>query len=579
MKKLLLMLLLITAGITALSQSVLRFDGLSSFGKTTIVGFPGNPAGAYAEYGTKLHRFTVGRKDFNPAYGVYTWATLDSAISKFAAAGKYLQIEMYSGDVSPQWVFDSCGTFSTTGGNRNGPWPRYMTDKYRNFWYQWNVAFQTHLMSLPYNLRSKIAAVLIDFGSTGDAFAYKGTPTNPAYIISDPTWLTETKRYWDSIVAVCVRIHADTLYSISFNPGNSFYNYKYFYDRYSYLGKIPFYKQGALSHFYNVDGSGIEIGNADTLGFGETQFPIPGNLVHPHKEGRALVWQTIVADFALQINPTWRSDMREAGETITSPRITDPANVYMQTTNRGFSVPSGQLMYEDTVHYPTATYGPLITPASLSAYNSAVASINADTYNDWRSKKMLIYNKIRQYISYRRVDSFLSKFPDARYDTASYTTDPNFHMWDNDIVIDGILNYEKNVKLLDPYGTTVSVRRIGPDTSMWGRGGFKFKITDGAGQVGYSVADSLKVTGNNRVQITVYYLDAGTGTFSINCTKCRNLFKQNITCINTGLIKQYTMAVDKFKFYAGDEKDFWLKYESGDNTSFAGVEFFNSSKP
>ncbi len=560
------------------AQTDIKFNSLSSFGKTTVTGFPGNPAGAYAEYNTKLHRFTTSWKDYNPSYGVYIFAALDTAIKKFADAGKYVQIEMYSGDLVPHYVLDSCGSFTTSGGNRNGPWPRYMTEKYREYWFEWNRVLQAHLMGLPYSLRSKIASLYMDFGSTGDTGPYKGTPTNPTYIISDNDWRLEAHRYWDSIVAVTVRVHADTLWHVAFNPGGTFYDFKYFYDNYGYLPKMPFYKQGALSHFYNVDGSGIEIGNADTLGFGETQFPIPGNLEHKHKEGRALIWQTIVSDFALQINPTWRTDMKEAGETIASPAITDPANLYMQTKNRGFSVPSGQLMYDDIINYPVADFGPLVKPADLSAYNAAVAAINADSYNDSRSKAMLIYNKLRQYINYARVNAFLSAFPDALYDTASFTTDPNYHMYRNDIVINGINNYERNVKMLTPFASSVSVRRIGPDTSFWGRGGFKFKIVSEAGEVDYNIEDSLKITGNNKVQITVWYLDSGGGSFAVNCVKCKNAFKTLVVTGNTGLIKSVTVQVDKFKFFPGETKDFWITYEGGNNTNFAGVEIYNQSK-
>lgn len=515
--------------------------GLGSFG---LLGANITPI---QSYDTKMHRITMSWKDVSTGKGTYNWTPLDSYLKSLADAGKVITIEYFAGDLCPQWVYDTYGKFMTQGGNRNGPWPDYRNEQYWQAWFQWNRDLQAHILTLSPVLQERVMCLLVDFFSTGDLQPYKGTPINYQPITSDEQDKM-IKRSWDSIYAVSKR-NGET-YALGFNAANDYEYFDYFYDKYKDLQKLPMFKIGQASHFSKYDGNSIKIGDKDTVGFGEGQYPVPQGLTYVNKQLRALSYEILAMDIeSFQIAPNW---WQSAG---TAP--TAPINEYFNHPEKGFFVPSGCLDYADKAKFPESTFGNVIKPGSETQFNQQVSRINQMSIGA-RAKQMLIYNSIRTFINYDRINKILLANPDARYDTVSYTTDPNYKEWDNDIFIDAMPYYQRSLAITDPDNQITIRRRFAADTSMWGVAGFKFK------NIGIPIDFTTGITGNS-ITVTVHYLDEGIGKWSLNGTN----FSGTITNTNTGQIKDYS-ATFQASNVAG--KDFWLNWLSGDNVTFAGVE-------
>lgn len=557
--------------------SLSDYMGLGSFSGMTVQGSP-NPADPFSAYNTKIHRIIINADEFCVSNGVYNWPVIDTAISKFVASGKYILLQFITGDRCPAFVYSQYGSFTTTGTDRTGPYPDYRNEDYRQWWFMFNRDVQEHINNLSDNLKSRVVGLFMCFGVTGDEIAHKGTPENGYEEIGDEEWDGETKRYWDSIVVVAERTGLENSIRLAFNATPQFYYHGYFYDRYTSLSLIPMFKNGNAAHFYEYDGWGINTQTYDTLSFDEAQFPNPLYFVKKRKEERCVIWQSLHRKVStIQISQSFYRDLKITGETYASPRITDPISIYANSTNRGFLVPTGQIMYDDTEHYPEAVYGNIIKPGNENAYANQVAVINARP-TDWRSKLFMIYNRIRANINYSRVNAILYANPGSVYDTIAPTTSTSYKQWDNDIFINGILNWKKNLDLINPYGQTKQQWRFGEDTSMWGRAGISFKNGIGS-TIDFDINDNIKgSTSKNNIVVTVHYLDSGTGKWSLYANAIDRLLARTVTKTNTGLIKSISLSLDDMIFQQPGAKDIWLRYDSGDNTTFAGFEIINNSK-
>jgi len=140
-------------------------------------------------------------------------------------------------------------------------------------------------------------------------------------------------------------------------------------------------------------------------------------------------------------------------------------------------------------------------------------------------------------------------------------------------------NYWKYVEQYSPETTSSPAWRLGPTNQFLGRFAREFKITDGQGEMFFSVPDEWDNSGDNDCTISVSYLDTGTGIFSVNCATC--IGKTEIAVIqktNTNLWVTKDINHNILINHSLEHgSDVTIKYHSGDNTQFGLLEFKNNS--
>jgi len=95
------------------------------------------------------------------------------------------------GPDAPVWVYANGVPSVITNDTQHPNWkqyPFYLDNDYKTYYFNMIENFGNFLRSQPANLFSHIAYVQVKTGCTGDEVAYKGTPLNFSYNISNTQW-------------------------------------------------------------------------------------------------------------------------------------------------------------------------------------------------------------------------------------------------------------------------------------------------------------------------------------------------------------------------------------------------------
>lgn len=591
MKKILSFLLSISLFLSAKSQ-------VDTFGFWGYQNITAGDYNTFNDYHIKGCHLIVQWADVKPtAAGAYDWSALNKMLDSAIARNIWVGFETLVGQNSPNWIFDSCGYFTTHGHPQVGPYPKYYNPKYRAYFNQFLKDVGAYLQGLSPARRAKILYWQIAEGSTGDEQPYKGVLDAP--YVGDPyvpqpggfDWYQFRRDAWDTAARCAGYTAVNTQVYLMLNSGNDGADLgwvagqdslsvegdeqEYIESHFSFLPKKPLVKEGFLSHTYAFRGEQSYHDRVTPPSRGEIQGPIKESL-HPHKDIFTMICSALDGGLSMLNGDGGWKNLNETYESETTPRLGDFFSEFANTTNEGFSMPAFKVDYGDTLFYPSKDFGALIDPTKTDAYNKRLYNYSrqADQFGST--------DDYREWLYWRAVDSYMNPSRktaiDALYPLARFGTEDSVYYADH--TLNATYNYEKNLHQLNVKETMLPVYRCGPDTALYGRYAGK-PILDANNKCtwAYDIDNSLMNKNNSdTVRVTVFYLNDGSGnSFSISCKRCA---KQRVSPVYTvtssnGLFSTATIDIPKFKWRANGP-DFYIDFNGSVTIPF--VQTKNLSK-
>jgi hypothetical protein len=115
------------------------------------------------------------------------------------------------GPDAPSWIYANGVPGVATNDTEHPNWtqyPNYLDNDYKRYFVKLIENFGNFLRTQPANLFGRIAYVQVKTGCTGDEVAYKGTPLNSSYNVSDTDWRN-------------FRLETFEKFRLTFNTGNN----------------------------------------------------------------------------------------------------------------------------------------------------------------------------------------------------------------------------------------------------------------------------------------------------------------------------------------------------------------------
>jgi hypothetical protein len=141
----------------------------------------------------------------------YNWSEIQTILQRAYNNNQMVNISVGVGPDAPVWVYTNGVPSVITNDTQHPGWtqyPYYLDSDYKTYYFNMITNFGNYLRSLPSYLFNKIAYIQVKTGCTGDEVAYKGTPLNSSYTISQNQWRT-------------FRLEVFEKYRATFNTGNS----------------------------------------------------------------------------------------------------------------------------------------------------------------------------------------------------------------------------------------------------------------------------------------------------------------------------------------------------------------------
>jgi len=178
--------------------------------------------------------------------GTYDWSQVDSYMDAAVAEGLYYSLELLVGPSSPEWLYQRGvpKVFTTAEGWQ---FPYYFDPLYLESFDKLTEEAVSHLKALPADRAKALSKVILNDGSTGDPYCYKGDPLDNQYAISKEEWDVFRREHFqavhdylgpdglESIELAVVHVSDETAAFIN----NLFANAQYF-------------KNGMASHGYHI---------------------------------------------------------------------------------------------------------------------------------------------------------------------------------------------------------------------------------------------------------------------------------------------------------------------------------------
>jgi len=133
--------------------------------------------------------------ELEPANGQFDWKLFESTLGAYAAAGLNMQLMVWVGPHSPEWIYSAGVPLVRTSQvlNPHGQphftrFPFYLDENYKRYYHRMIREVAKHMDTLPAAVRSKIIVIQTAEGSTGDEGGYKGRPLDPRYELAEDKW-------------------------------------------------------------------------------------------------------------------------------------------------------------------------------------------------------------------------------------------------------------------------------------------------------------------------------------------------------------------------------------------------------
>lgn len=516
-----------------------------SFGQTGIWGWGGNFTNAELHQG-KLNgytgwRFTVKWYDDQHTKTDLSHSFIKSNIKRLADSGYDFCVQTWKGNNAPisgsyTWLkTEGVPTFTTTGGNINGPWPDYYNSTYIFYSNKYDKSLADSIYSwcnADPVLKAHFKSLFPSYGSTGDEGPIKGTPP-PAYdnIKLDATWNAYVAQRLDS--AYSWNTKNNTFMRLSVNPSNSAAYLA------SYMARYPgsWMKHGDASHQYPVDGEVYKfnwprkyVSGLPIYYFAEVDDEIKNS---PYQADKFQLVRSAISlkTSRLDFFDEWLYDSDVPAMVAFFNKYSNQYDTV--TANKGFCALSRKANFLDTVRFTVLNFGALWS--NVTKYNGAINNINKST-DDTLSKQMRYVGTAKNYANKSRIDAIEATGIQYNPEGPYYNNDLGFYLVDN---------YSLNVKQLLINETATALDRIDAG-ALYGRNAIKAKAYGVDCALYFSVSKYLKHSdmGDN-VDITVTYKDEGNSTWYMQAYMCKRMYVQNT---NSHQWKTATLHVTGFKW-------------------------------
>ena len=141
----------------------------------------------------------------------YDWSAIQTILQGAYLNNQMVNISVGVGPDAPAWIYANGVPSVLTNDTQHPNWtqyPYYLDTNYKSYYFNMIESFGNFLRSQPANLFNHIAYIQVKTGCTGDEVAYKGTPINATYTISENQWRT-------------FRLEVFEKFRLTFNTGNS----------------------------------------------------------------------------------------------------------------------------------------------------------------------------------------------------------------------------------------------------------------------------------------------------------------------------------------------------------------------
>lgn len=587
MKKWVLILLILCSSLTAFNQrptffGLNRTTGITPpapdypfFGTWGSGSSPSNSVlDGFADYNCLGVQLIFQWSDIEPTKNNKNFSSIGSDIQKCLDRGmNYVGVQINAGPDAPitgsaNWLntVDGVATFTTTGGNENGPYPDYYNPNYIAAYYSlYEELFDYINNTLTADQKAAVIYVKVVWGSTGDTGPWKGnscTPSNCLGIQDNDVWSQYVR---DTYTYIHGLLDAETGLNLqmAMNPGNDAKELTWVTSTFP----SDYVKKGDLGHDYFFDDE-ILHPKAGYVSMSEVQDYILSSS-HQKQEVLPLICSELDNQLKLPgITGGWINDG------ITK-EVTDFFNEMVSqmnppTATKGFIMLAQKISFDSAGFdwLPVVPFGNVI--GNVPAYNNRITAINSDPTTGEAYKAVLRLRAQQTYINNTRVSNIIAGANPAN---ASYNTDPDsaYYM---DYGYGLKTNYSLNITQNNVHTTSTGKFRVTqtPDTSIYGRYGAEFIINAGAGEMSFDINDTwASGATSGTIIIDVVYYNSGTGSWSIQANTgsgMGNVATQTNT--NTGKWLHKTVTVSNMQL--GSSTDFKLRYTSGNNTTFCFIK-------
>ena len=185
-------------------------------------------------------------EDIEVVQGVYDWSAVSEYMEAAVADGLYFTFEILVGPMSPEWLYQQ-GVSKVFTDIEGWQFPYYFDPLYLASFDKLNREVINHLKQLPADQANNLHAAILNDGSTGDPFCYKGEPLDQQYAISRSEWDEFRRENYQSIHTY---LGSDGLDSINLafvhvsDETDAFLN--------GLFPRVEQFKNGMASHGYHI---------------------------------------------------------------------------------------------------------------------------------------------------------------------------------------------------------------------------------------------------------------------------------------------------------------------------------------
>lgn len=529
-------------------------------GYHTVADYPFTRGQAYSEVWAKV----------NPARHSFDWTTLDELL-RFADSQDQmftLQISPIGGPAGssmPTWMFDAGVPQATDGTFTYG---YYLDADYKVFFGELVRALADHVrQEVPAKLRARIAFARCDTGATGDEQPYEDQDLLvPAqYRISKEEWLG-------------FRLWAFEVYRQAFQEGPGPVIPLLFGGIETTSSPIEWewvrtQVQGGFGAKYGGQVRGHHLTESQQVAESFKPVALDADLGFFSRNEMDQTWQKPFFQLNVRLNMYWAAvEQLHAGLSIWDVTASCLENTYVDdftfafeffnqwaaevdpaTAAGGFCILHEGLDSSDTVKFPEDTYGGPAKKGNTSRYTNICAA-HASQGARMDDLEAATLGQVAQRDRQKG-------FNDAGWQ-----------------IVPG--NYERFLTQIDPESTSVGLWRInGPLTTSshphdrFARG---FDHASGKDTLLFGIHDELLPSVGQRVQLSVEYLDRGTGQFALQYDAVGNSRKTAFTVTKTNTNTWKTRSVEVTDWVFGNHgpsgADLMLVNLDSDDDIFHGVE-------
>lgn len=528
-------------------------------GKNNVSGNIHNYASLGETYAWKGYHLVVDWADIETSDNVFDWTYTDGKLQTIIDSGLIAGIEIQVGQNCPSWLLTLAGSFTTTIGVT---YPKYYNPVYSTRYWRFLRNVTQHLAD-----RGDVLEWEIDEGTTGDEQPYHGTLTSGVgdpYVPQNPNgsdWEDFRHVAWDS-VRNDVAVYPLDYTHLMFNTGNTAQDVDWIAS--GYFGEA-WGKKGDASHNYQFNSPAQYALRPYVLSRGECQDEILSSL-HKNKDAYALMYSALGLQLdILNTGPAYYTQLVTT-DTRFNQIFSYYANDTIAQTSRHAFIKLGMLISIDsTTYWPESTFGALINPSQTTAYNAAIAAINASTTD---SPSYKLYKKMAASIIYTyptRVTNLTSGTG-----TTAINGYPTMVDYNNDFVYSATQNWSRFITENDAKTNSFPLYRITPDTSIYGRFAKQFTATN---LMSFDIAENWNYgAAFATVNFSIAYKDSGTDTWGVQVYNSAGSLTTVATQTNTNtgewLVKTFSTTM---YFKVGE--DFRLIHTSGsDNVIFDTIQ-------